>query len=534
MQIRVPPTTILGAEWTHKRSTSLCFDGATLVLLNMPTRKQESFEFEAIHFDDESNEHRYVQLEQQIRQAIAEGRLPAGARVPSSRNLAKLLKVSRNTVLTAYEQLISEGYLESSIGSGTRVATIPPEAFEFSKAKRPAQAKPLGLDELSNVGRLLARNATPLVLGAQMAQPFVPHLPAVDQFPIEVWSRLSNEQSRWTARHLLLCEPQGYLPLRESIAEYMSLSRGVECSPEQIVITSSAQQSTLLVGQLLLEPKDVVWVEEPGNSAANVLLEMSGAAIEGVPVDSEGIDLDAAVGKPPPKLICVTPGGQWPLGMTMSLNRRLELLARASEAKSWILEDDYNGEFRYSGRPHRSLCSLDSTGRTIYMGTFSKVLFPSIRMAFLVVPESLSKTFAFAKWLQDKGTSPLSQMVLHRFIETGNFIKHLRRMRTLYVERQRVLYEGLLKHFGEAVQVDLPESGLHLVALGRTKKIEAQLIAAADRAKVQYHLVKSYAHNTGVASSRGIILGFAAYDRKSSQRALCNWSTEFRKAQRGL
>ncbi|MEW4489509.1 PLP-dependent aminotransferase family protein [Thalassoglobus sp. JC818] len=493
----------------------------------MVNRKQEYFEFEAIHLDDDSQTHRYVQLEQQIRRAIVDRRLPAGSRIPSSRNLAKLLNVSRNTVLTAYDQLISEGYLKSSGGSGTRVATVLPETFEHKTAKLPAKHSSIGTEELSRVGKTLAQQADPVVLTPQKVLPFLPHVPAVDEFPIDVWNRLTNEQSRWTRKHLVLCEPIGYRPLRESIAEYMGLSRGVECSPDQVVITSSAQQSMMLLGQLLLDPGDVVWVEEPGNLPANSVLELSGAKIEGIPVDEEGLDLTAAELKRSPRMICVTPGGQWPLTMTMSLNRRLELLARAQESKSWVVEDDYNGEFRYNGRPHRSLTSLDPTGRTIYMGTFSKVLFPSIRMAFLVVPPALAEAFAMAKWLQDRGTSPLPQMVLHRFIETGNFVKHLRRMRTLYAERQRFLFEGLQEHFGKDVVVTLPESGLHLVVFGRTEKIEQRLIAAAERANVRFHLVKFYAIDPESDSSRGIILGFAAYGKKLSKRALRDWASEF-------
>lgn len=495
----------------------------------MSNRKRENFEFEAIHFDDESDDHRYVQLERQIRGAIVDRRLPAGARVPSSRNLARLLSVSRNTVMTAYEQLISEGYLQASTGSGTHVATILPEASELKRTLRPAEATAVGVEELSSVGQRLALQAKPVVLGSQSVRPFLPHLPAVDEFPVDVWNRLANEQSRWTTRHLLLCEPQGYLPLRESIAEYMGLSRGVDCSADQIVITSSTQQSTMLLGQLLIEPNDIVWVEEPGNSPANSLLELAGAKVEGIPVDSEGINLASAKSKDSPRLICVTPGGQWPLTMTMSLNRRLELLARAQQSRSWVLEDDYNGEFRYTGRPHRSLCSLDSSGRTIYMGTFSKVLFPSIRTAFLVVPPAMAGACTFSKWLQDRGTPTLSQMTLHRFIETGNFVRHLRRMRTLYSERQRELYEGLRKHFGEDIKVELPESGLHLVVFGRTKRIESRLIAAANQAKVKFHPVKMYARDQVAESSRGLILGFAAYDRKCTRLALRDWASEFGK-----
>lgn len=488
----------------------------------------ERFEFEAICFDVESSDHRYTQLERQLREAISTGVLRAGSRVPSSRSLSKSLNVSRNTVIAAYTQLISEGYLDPCVGSGTRVATMPPEAFEHGRPCSPAKRKELGADALSSLGRQFAKESKllPLVPGAAM--PFLPHLPAVDVFPIDIWNRLMNEQARWSTKHLHLCDPQGFLPLRESLAEYMAVSRGVACAADQVVITAGAQQATTLTAQLLLEQKDRVWVEDPGNTPANRLFEQAGARVEGFPLDSEGIDLRGAENRKSPKLISVTPGCQWPLTMTMSLSRRLELLALARQSQAWVLEDDYNSEFRYSGRPHPSLCSLDKTGRTIYLGTFSKMLFPAIRLAFLIVPSDLAPTFAYAKWLQDRGSPPLTQMVLHRFIETGNFVKHLRRMRTLYAERQRVLYEGLKKHFGNEIRYSLPDSGMHLVIRGRTKKVEAKLIAAARRAKIQFHLVKIYSQQPDSDSARGIILGFAGYDTQSSKRALRNWIREYK------
>ncbi len=491
----------------------------------MSPRSKERFEFDTIRLDDSLSESQYSQLEGQIRSAISGRLLSAGTRVPSSRKLAQILGISRNTVLTAYEQLISEGYLETVRGSGTRVAGLPPEAFEFDEHPQLPLTGTATAECLSAAGRRLTELAKSFPSAADRATPFRPHLPAVDEFPVAVWNRFANERARWSSQQLNHCDPQGFPPLREAIAEYMAISRGVACAAEQVVVTSGAQQGLSLVMQLLIEPNDTVWVEEPGNAPANQLLELARARVVPVPLDAEGIDVSGMPtrgGKP--KLIYVTPGGQWPMAMTMSLNRRLELLTVAQRHESWVIEDDYNGEFRYTGRPHPALCSLDQSGRTIYMGTFSKMLFPAIRLGFLIVPPKLSQTFAYARWLHDRFSPPLTQMVLHRFIESGNFLKHIRRMRSLYNDRQKFLYHSLLEHLKTHIEVDLPESGLHLVVRGVTARAEDRLIAAAKRAGVEYHSVKMYSREPKAV--RGIILGFAAFDKQATEKAIRDWSVE--------
>ncbi|EMI41307.1 PLP-dependent aminotransferase family protein [Rhodopirellula sp. SWK7] len=490
----------------------------------MTRPRKERFEFDSIQFSTDSKTPVYQQLENQLRRAISSRTLLPGDRVPSSRNFAAAVGVSRNTVLAAYEQLISEGYLESARGSGTRVAKMPPQAFEFDSATGPATPRFDAADCLSDLGHQFAAEAAWMPAANPNPKAFTPHLPAIGEFPLEVWNRFTNEQSRWSNKHLTLGDPQGYQPLRESIAQYMAVSRGFSCHADQVLITSGAQQAVTLISQLLLERNDTVWVEEPGNAPANRLLDVAGANVVPVPLDCEGIDLPHQSRRhTPPKLICVTPGGQWPMGMTMSLNRRLELIALAQRHQSWIVEDDYNSEFRYTGRPHPSLSGLDSSGRTIYMGTFSKMLFPAIRLAFLIVPPSLAKTFAYARFLQDRASPPVVQMVLHRFIESGNFVKHIRRMRSLYSERQTVLFEALQKHLGGVVEVEQPESGMHLVARGVTKAAEDKLISAAMRAKVEFHPVSMYSRS-GDAS--GMILGFAAFDKTTIQRTVRRWAKE--------
>ncbi|QDT29987.1 HTH-type transcriptional regulatory protein GabR [Gimesia panareensis] len=492
----------------------------------MGRRAKQHFEFEAISIDKSAGESQYRQLENQIREAITGGLLPAGARVPSSRRLAQMLEISRNTVLTAYEQLLAEGYLESETGSGTRVAQFLPEAFEYTEQPEAPQATGDFEELLSTSGKVLARYAGWMPDFAPLPQPFRPHLPAVKEFPSASWNRLSNEQARWSMRHLDQCDAQGYEPLRQAVAEYMGVSRGVSCNSAQVIITSGAQQGLNLVTQVLLERQDTIWVEEPGNAPANQLLELLGFRIVPVPVDQAGIDLTRVPDqKISPKLIYVTPGGQWPLAMTMSPDRRQQLLTEAERRQSWIIEDDYNGEFRYTGRPHPTLSSLDQRGQTIYMGSFSKLLFPAIRLGFLIVPEQIAGAFRYARWLNDRFSSPLTQMVLHRFIESGQFLKHIRQMRSLYQERQACLYETLLRELGEVIDVDLPESGMHLVVQGKTPQLDQELMAAADRAGMEYHAVRMYAQEPEQVP--GMILGFAAFDQKQIRKAVRNWAQEF-------
>ncbi|PHQ35851.1 MocR-like pyridoxine biosynthesis transcription factor PdxR [Rhodopirellula bahusiensis] len=487
-------------------------------------RHREQFEFESIQLSNSDSRPVYQQLEDHLRHAIADRTLQPEDRVPSSRNLATAIGVSRNTVLAAYEQLISEGYLESVRGSGTRVAKMPPQAFEFAAATNATKPQLDSTGCLSALGQQLSEEAAWVPPVATKPKAFTPHLPAIEEFPLDVWNRFCNEQARWSTKHLMLGDPQGYLPLRESIAQYMAVSRGLSCTPEQVVITSGSQQAFTMVAQLLLNPGDAVWVEEPGNAPANRLLDIAGAQLVPVPLDSEGIDLSRVPKKTPkPKLICVTPGGQWPMGMTMSLNRRLELIATAQRHKSWIIEDDYNGEFRYTGRPHASLSSLDSSGRTIYMGTFSKMLFPAIRLGFLIVPADLAKVFSYSRFLQDRSSPQLVQMTLHRFIESGNFVKHIRRMRSLYAERQTTLFESLEKHLGEFIDVHQPESGMHLTVRGITKTAEKRLVAAAGRAGVEFHPVSIYSQS---GDAQGMILGFAAFDKNTIQRTVRRWAQE--------
>lgn len=493
-----------------------------------PSGRKQRFEFDAISLDPQSEQSQYRQLENQIRQAITKGLLRSGTRVPSSRQLAAILGISRNTVSAAYEQLQIEGLLESVVGSGTRVSSSFLQ-FEQNQSTRGkiTPRTPSVAESLSETGKLIQSFCVWSPHSEKAPRPFRPHLPDLEAFPTSIWNRLASEQTRHAKRHLEPSDPQGYEPLRSSIADYMAVTRGVTCTKDQVIITSGAQQGLALVTQVLLNPGDSVWVEEPGNMPANQLLNVFGMRTVPIQLDHEGIDIakfSQQVHKP--KLIYVTPNCQWPMAITMSLNRRLQLLAESHRQASWILEDDYNGEFRYHGRPLPALCSLDQSGRTIYMGTFSKYLFPSIRLGYLVVPAQLREVFTYARWLLDRGSPTMLQQVLHRFMESGEFLKHLRRMRVLYQERRRVVYEGLCNAFDSVANIYLPDSGMHVVVHGKSKNLDDRLTRAAERSSIEFHAVKSYSMRPN--ETTGLVLGFAAFDAVSIEKALRDWHREYR------
>lgn len=486
----------------------------------MSRNENARFEFESIVIDSASAETKYRQIENQIRDAIHQKTLVAGSLVPSTRTLAELLGVSRNSILAAYDQLRSEGYLKTTPGSGTRVSKLESDSVDETIINR--KRTPSRNVSLSQTGRFIAQNVDWLPEQSATATPFRPHLPDLGEFPNATWNRLSNEQSRWTTSHLDLCDPQGYEPLREQIAEYMAVSRGVTCSKDEVIVTTGAQQSLHLTTQVLLDRGARLWMEEPGNTPAIQLLQAMGHDVVSISLDHEGMDVNRGqtIGKPP-KLIYVTPACQWPMGTTMSLNRRMQLLSYATKHESWILEDDYNGEFRYAGRPQRPLSLLDERGMTIYMGSFSKYLFPALRLAFMIVPSQLAPVFRQARWLLDRYSSSLPQRVLHRFIESGEFLKHVRRMRMLYRERQQFLYDLLKKSFGKIANITLPECGMHLVIKGKTAVLDRRLVATARQACIEFHPVEIYSQSETAA--RGLVLGFAAFNERKMKTAIARW-----------
>ncbi len=408
----------------------------------------------------------YRQICDAYRQAIAEGRLGGGQRVPSTRSLASALGISRIPVLVAFDQLLAEGYFESRVGSGTFVSSSLPE--ETPILERPASRPGAGGSGLRPVAR------RPAALLRSVPEPWLQGLgafrvsePALDHFPFTVWSRLVARHSRGASRRPLhYGSPLGDLPLRQALAGYLRTSRAVRCEPEQIMVVSGSQQALEITARVLLDPRAPVWVEEPGYGGARNVLAMAGARLVPVPVDEDGLDVAAGT------RLCrraraalVTPSHQYPLGATMSAARRLQLLDWAQSAGAWIVEDDYDSEYRYESQPIAALQGIDRDARVVYIGTFSKVLFPALRVGYLVIPRDLVDRFAAVREALDICPPALNPAVLADFIGEGHFARHLRRTSLLYRERRSTLVQGL-RALGPRWQVVGAEAGIHLVALG--------------------------------------------------------------------
>ena len=412
----------------------------------------------------------YRQLYDALREAILEGRLHPGARLPSSRTLAGDLGVGRNTVLAAYDQLAAEGYLEGQVGAGTLVAaTLPDSLLQLDR-----QASPPRPEAPASNTRTLSKRGEALSASRRLApaykrglgQPFQHGLPAIDEFPALLWSRLLARHSRDTRNgHFGYEVGIGVPALREAIAAYAGAARGVVCSADQVIVTVGAQGALDLTARMLLDPGDPVWLEDPGYLGARGALAGAGAKLTPVPVDEEGLDVEAGIARhPAPKLIYVTPSHQFPLGATLSLPRRLALLDHARQSGAWILEDDYDSEYRYQGRPIPSLQGLDRASTVIYMGTFAKTLFPALKIGYLIVPRNLVDAFATAIRISGHVPPSAIQAALADFIVEGHYGSHVRRMRALYAERRACLIRGIEGELSPWLKLAPGEGGLQLAA----------------------------------------------------------------------
>lgn len=389
-----------------------------------------------------------------------------GTKLPSTRRLASELKVSRNTVLTAYEHLTSEGYLDGKRGSGSYVAQELPEDLLQARVIKKAPG------EEALAGRAVAKRAA-RTEGVSLSFSSIPNkprafqtgFPAIDEFPVESWTRIFTRRLRKLARTTLdYGDPRGYAPLREAIAAYLGASRGVTCDASQVLITAGSQQALDAVFRTLLDEDDEALIEDPNYIGARGALLAAGAKLIPVPVDKDGMDIGRASRlSPSAKLAYVTPSHQFPLGVVMSLSRRLELLEWADQNSSWIVEDDYDSEFRYRGRPLTALHGLDNSGRVIYIGTFSKVLFPSLRLGYLVVPPDLAEVFGRTLTFMAYHTPLIEQIVLTDFINEGHFGRHIRKMRILYAERQRTLVSEIRERLGNYIDAQNDDAGMHII-----------------------------------------------------------------------
>lgn len=466
----------------------------------------------------------YRQLYDALRAAILRGQLRAGARLPATRALAAELDLSRTTVLAAMGQLLAEGYVEAKPGSGTYVAHIlPDDTLHAAPARAPAPISPetpAPARTLSRRGQLLL--ATPLEAAREVGAPraFRPGVPALDPFPWKTWLSLEARYLRRLSGSLRAYgDPAGYRPLRQAIADYLGAARAVRCVPEQVIVVAGAQQALDLVARVLLDPGDAVWVEDPGYLGAKAAFAAAGARLAPIPVDAEGLDVAAGAARcPAARLAYVTPSHQYPLGVTMSLARRLALLRWANDAGMWIVEDDYDSEYRYTGRPLAALQGLDEAGRVLYIGTFSKVLSPALRLGYLVAPPDLVDAFARARTLADRGSPPLGQATLAAFLTEGHAGRHIRRMRALYAERQAILVREARRHLAGALDVPPGESGLHLVGWLPAGADDRALATAATQRGIEAPSLSAF--SLGPTPAPGVVLGYAPYDEEQIQEGV--------------
>jgi GntR family transcriptional regulator/MocR family aminotransferase len=441
-----------------------------------------------VTLDSQSAVPLHRQLYDEIRRSILSGRLARGQRVPSTRSLSDSLGISRATVTFSYETLLSEGYLEALTGSGTYVCRRLPE--ELLRAKNPTgkekpaaktATKATNYKKLAKYGAHL-RDKPWLDYGEEEPEiQFSFGRPAFDQFPVREWQQLYNQHLKKFQCTELDCPSKaaGYQPLREAIASYLSRARAVTCKPEQIIIVNGSQQAIDLVTRVIIDRGDAVGIEDPGYVGARMAFEVQGAQLIPLRVDKEGLVVSKLHSMPNLKLVYVTPSHQFPTGVVLSLARRLELLNWAEKTGTFIIEDDYDSEYRYKGRPIPALAGLEHHETVLYIGTFSKVLFPSLRLGYLVVPTPLIDVFTRAKWLADRHSPLLEQQVLTDFINQGHLDRHIRRMRNYYEEKRKNFVQALQAAFGQKITILGDNAGINVLIRIQTDIPNAEVVARA-------------------------------------------------------
>ncbi len=442
------------------------------------------------------------------RDAILRGDLAPGQKIPSSRELASEIRVSRFPVLHAYAQLLAEGYLESQVGSGTYISTTLPEQMMSSGH----QITPS--DEVLSGNRPTARRTLLYPKGEMRSilqgwGSFGLHQPAFDQFPFPVWSALVDRQSRNPAHNALHnIDPMGSKRFRQQICTYLRTARSVKCDLDQIMIVSGSQQALDITARVLLDPGDAVFVEEPGYDLERTLLRAAGCRLKLIPVDNEGIDVTRMARHRGVRAAFVTPSHQFPLGYTMSATRRLMLLNWAQSASAWIIEDDYDSEYRFDTRPIASLQGLDVNARVIYIGTFSKILFPSLRVGYIVIPRDLVEHFAAVRLAMDIFSPYLYQEVLADFMEHGHFGRHVRKMRQILGERRSVLIDAIRNEFGDLLEVHGSAAGMHVSVTLPAEFNDREISMRASKERLWLWPLSRY--YGGRQPRHGFVLGFGS------------------------
>lgn len=461
-----------------------------------------------IAIDRKSRTALHRQIYDAYRSAIVEHRLQPGQRIPSTRLLASELGVSRFPLLNAYAQLLAEGYFESKVGAGTIVSSSLPEQFVFSpqNGKPPAEIRSGPRPVAQRASILSANERHPWLLGYGA---FGVGQVASDQFPLRAWSNLVARHVRnMDAKAFHYGGQMGSETLRQTIAAYLRTARSLRCGAEQIMIVSGSQQALEISARVLFDQGSRVWVEEPGYRLARNVLSLAGCQLIPVPVDREGMNVAAGIQRcAKARAALVTPSHQYPLGVTMSASRRFQLLKWAQETGSWIIEDDYDSEYRYESLPIASMQGLDVHDRVIYIGTFSKVLFPSLRLGYIVIPSDIVERFAIIRRAMDLGPPTFHQEVLADFIQDGHFGRHIRRMRVLYSDRRSALVESLNRELGSMVKVLGDEAGMHLTVALPKGKCDMEIAPRAARQDLWlWPLSPSYLEQP----RSGFILGFGS------------------------
>jgi GntR family transcriptional regulator/MocR family aminotransferase len=497
--------------------------GRTVSSVPKQRRRRLVMSFEMVRLDRTSSEPLYQQLYRQIREELESVSFDSSAsRVPSSRVLAVAFGISRPTVNQAFSKLLEEGYLQARKRSGIFVADHLPATF--LKAARPATSA--RTEHSPRVARRVSR-MTDLRSGRQLdvgvAGPpsvtFVAGLPAVDEFPIAVWERLREQVLAKKGAHLLrYASSRGEIELRKAIAAYLCDFRGANCHPDQIIVVGGMQQAMLVCALALINEGEVAWIEDPGFHQARNVLAFVGAKMVPRPVDREGLVIGKCARQHSPRLIFVAPSHQFPLGVTMSLKRRKALIEFAESRDGYILEDDYNSEFRFDGAPLPCLQGLDNAGRVIYAGTMSKILYPSLRLGFLIAPPQLVDTLVKVRAVMDQHSPAIDQATLARFITEGFFLSHVKRMRELYAQRRVFFIEQFQKWLGDYFDLEVTPAGLHFIAWLQRREDLALFMRAREQTGVWPRPLSFFCIKAQLDPA--FVFGFAAWSKAQTEQSL--------------
>jgi GntR family transcriptional regulator / MocR family aminotransferase len=477
-------------------------------------KTQTDLTFISITVDKKSKVPLYQQLYTNLRDAILNCTIRTGQRLPATRQIAESLKISRNIVSMAFEQLTLEGYLTGKVGSGTFVSQTLPDNFlksytDSGKLAAKSEPKP----DTSNFA-VIPGKMVPRYSGKEDVLPFQNAVPAMDIFPLKIWYKIANRLYKDIGKHHLgYDDPAGNTPLRENIANYLRTARGVKCEYDQVLIINGTQQGLSLCAHMFINKGDDVLVEDPGYSGAKSAFVNYGATLCPVPVEEDGIDVKYITRNfRKPKLLYITPAHQYPLGGTLSLTKRMELLKWASKSQTWIIEDDYDSELRYTGRPLAALQGLDQDNKVIYIGTFSKVVFPGLRIAYMVLPnKQIAEYFTAVKAIFDRQFPVMEQLIINAFIEEGHFVRHLRKMRLAYYERQKMLIRAIEKELGDKLRVEEQPAGMHVVGWLPAKYNDREVSALLAKNGILANPLSDY--SIRFEKRPALILGYTAFNK---------------------